>query len=72
MESITLPIEEISVKYPNLTRACQWIGDLTLSEARLVVWAVKNHIAGPVGSKRVALFGNSQHLISQAVRVRNL
>ncbi len=32
LERLTLPIDEIQVKYPNLTRACQWIGDLTSSE----------------------------------------
>ncbi|MDB5239761.1 MAG: hypothetical protein JWP57_386 [Spirosoma sp.] len=72
MEPLTSPIDEIPVKYPNLTRACQWIADLTSSEAHLVVWTAKNHISGPAGSKRVALFGDSQHLITQAVRVRNL
>jgi len=72
MKPLTSPINEIEIRYPNLTRACQWIGDLTPSEARLALWAVKNHITGPVGGKRVALFGDPKHLISQVVRVRNL
>lgn len=71
MNPLPAPISEIGIRYPNLTRACQWVGNLTATEACLVLWAVKNHIPGPVGSKRVKLFGDPEHLTSQAVRARN-
>ncbi len=71
MNKLVSPITEIGTRYPNLTRACQWVGSLTNSEARLVVWAQKNRIPGPIGGERVALFGGPKQLIQQAVRTRN-
>lgn len=72
MNRLLFSASEMESRYPNLIRACQWTGHLTASEAHLVLWAVKNNIADPLGSKRVALFGSPKHLISQAVRTRNL
>ncbi len=72
MKRSTTPICEMQTRYPNLTRACQWIGHLNSEEACWVIWVAKYHISSPPVGKRVTLFGNPGHLISQAVRVRNM
>ena len=66
------PISQIETRYSNLLQACQWVAALTRSEARLVLWSYKNHLNLNVGGKRVAQAGGAQHIISQAVRFRNL
>lgn len=72
MKRLPAPIFEMKTRYPNLTRACQWIGHLNTDEACWVIWVAKNHITNPPVGKRVTLFGDPSHLISQAVRVRNM
>ena len=65
------PLNEIDGRYPNLVRHIQWTASLSRYEARLVLWATKNHIEQPVGGTRVSLFGTPQRLVLTAIRTRN-
>jgi hypothetical protein len=70
MNGLFSSANEADIRYPNLCQACQWVANLSLYEAQLVIWAYKNHIA-QIDSKRVTNFGGAQHIIDQAYRYRN-
>jgi len=70
MKGLFSSSDEADDRYPNLCHACQWIANLSPSEARLVIWAYKHHIS-QIDSKRVRSFGGAEHIINQAFRYRN-
>jgi hypothetical protein len=44
MKRLPSPIYEMKTRYPNLTRACQWVGQLNAEEACWVIWVAKYRI----------------------------
>ena len=70
MNGLFSSANEADIRYPNLCQACQWVADLSLNEARLVIWAYKHHVF-QIDNKRVANFGGAKHVIDQAYRHRN-